>query len=241
VHEDVVTDYLAPDGVLRVAINLGNPVLAHGTPGDPGGVTVDLAREIAARLGVAVQFNCFDAARHSLAATVAGETNLCFLAVEPAREDDISFTAPYAVIEGAFAVPRGSQITTVADVDRPGVRVGVKRGSAYDLYLTRTLTRASVVPGADGVDAFRAGALEVAAGLRAPIAAFVAGNSDVRMIDEPFMQIQQALGTRRDAPVATGRFLNEVVEHLKRSGFIASALQRAGQPSATVAPAASSA
>lgn len=59
---DVVSD-LAPTGSLRASINLGNPVLAQGTPNSPTGVTVDIAREVAARLGVPVQFVCFDAAR----------------------------------------------------------------------------------------------------------------------------------------------------------------------------------
>ena len=66
----VVAD-LAPTGVLRASINLGNPVLAQGTGDEPTGVTVDLAREIAARLGVPVSFTCFDAARKSLAALIA--------------------------------------------------------------------------------------------------------------------------------------------------------------------------
>ena len=59
---------LAPSGALRAAINLGNPVLAQGTSLAPTGVTVDIGREIAARLGVGVEFPCFHAARDSLAA-----------------------------------------------------------------------------------------------------------------------------------------------------------------------------
>jgi polar amino acid transport system substrate-binding protein len=163
-----ITHYLAPQGTLNAAINLGNPVLAQGTPMNPSGVTVDIARAVAARLGVEAHYHCSDAARHCFEATVAGDTDLCFLAIEPAREASITFTAPYVNIEGAFAVPRGSQIITVTDVDQPGVRVGVKQGSAYDLYLSRTLIHAGVVRGTDGVEAFRTGALEVAAGSEHP-------------------------------------------------------------------------
>ena len=147
----VVAD-LAPTGVLRASINLGNPVLAQGTSDEPTGVTVDLAREIAARLGVPVSFACFDAARKSLAALIAGAADVAFLAIEPAREAEVSFTAPYVIIEGVYAVPDGSPITTAAEVDRPGVRVGVNEGSAYDLFLSRTLAHAQVVRGADGFD-----------------------------------------------------------------------------------------
>src|SRR4051794_29818128 len=91
---------LAPTGPLRAAINLGNPVLAHGTPTEPGGVTVDLAREVAARLAVPVQFACVDAARKSFDALTSGAADLGFLAIEPARAAEVAFTGPYVLIEG---------------------------------------------------------------------------------------------------------------------------------------------
>jgi polar amino acid transport system substrate-binding protein len=157
---------LAPTGVLRASINLGNPVLAQGTPDAPAGVTVDIAREIAARLGVPVSFLCFDAARKSFEAMTTGLADICFLAVDPARAAEVAFTAPYVVIEGVYAVPTDSAFTTPADVDSPGVRIGVKQGSAYDLFLARTLQHATVVRGTDGVDAFRSEHLDAAAGIR---------------------------------------------------------------------------
>ncbi len=104
-RSDIVMD-LAPTGVLRTALNLGNPVLVQGTPAAPAGVTVDIANEIAARLGVPAEFRCFGAARESFAATVAGQADICFLAIEPARAAEIAFTAPYVLIEGVYAVPR---------------------------------------------------------------------------------------------------------------------------------------
>lgn len=138
---DIVAD-LAPTGTLRVSINLGNPVLAQGSATRPSGVTVDIARELGFRLRLPVELICFDAARDSFEAMVAGRADIFFLAVDPAREKAVAFTAPYAVIEGVFAVPNGSAINSSADVDRPGVRIGVKKGSAYDLFLTRTLAHA---------------------------------------------------------------------------------------------------
>ena len=74
----------------------------------------------------------------------------------------------------------------------------MKRGSAYDLFLSRTLQHASVVRGDEGVEVFRAEGLEVAAGIRQPMTAFAAAHPDVRLIDEPFMQIRQAVGTTTD-------------------------------------------
>ncbi|MEU0797508.1 transporter substrate-binding domain-containing protein [Amycolatopsis sp. NPDC005961] len=227
---------LAPTGVLRAAVNLGNPVLAHGTPDAPGGVTVDLAREVAARLDVPVEFVCFDAARKSFEALTSDAADLCFLAIEPARAASVAFTAPYVVIEGVYVVPSESPFNAPEDVDRPGVRIGVKEGSAYDLYLTRTLSRATIVRGSDGVAAFESQGLEVAAGIRQPMTSYVSSHPGTRVIPERFMQIRQAVGTTPARRPETVAFLRELVEELKANGFVADALRRANQPDATVAP-----
>jgi polar amino acid transport system substrate-binding protein len=224
---------LAPTGVLRASINLGNPVLAQGSVADPSGVTVDIAWEVGARLGLPVELVCFDAARKSFEALASGAADLCFLAIEPAREAEVAFTAPYVEIEGVYAVPVDSPVRGPDDVDRPGVRVGVKSGSAYDLFLTRTLRNATVVRGDDGVDVFRTEGLEVAAGIRQPITAFVASNPDVRLVEERFMAIRQAVGTTKDRQPETVAFLRELVAELKKNGFVAESLRRAGQ-SATI-------
>ncbi|MFD2082637.1 polar amino acid transport system substrate-binding protein [Actinopolymorpha cephalotaxi] len=232
-----IAEDLAPTGVLRASINLGNPVLAQGTPTNPSGVTVDIAREVAARLGLPVRLLCFDAARKSFEAMATGEADLCFLAIEPAREAEVSFTGPYVVIEGVLVVPQDSPLSTVADVDRPGVRIGVKRGSAYDLYLSRTLRHAEVVRGEEGVEVFRDQALDAGAGIRQPMTEYVAAHPEFRLIDERFMQIRQAVGTTRDRAPETVRFLRELVEELRAGGFVAESLRRASLPATLVASA----
>jgi polar amino acid transport system substrate-binding protein len=230
----VVAD-LAPTGVLRAAINLGNPVLAQGTSSTPTGVTVDLAREIAARLGVPVSFVCFGAALKSFEALTAGAADVAFLANEPARAAEVLFSPAYVIIEGVYAVPEGSPITTASDVDRPGVRVGVKEGSAYDLFLSRTLTHAEVVRGSDGIVVFRDQGLEVAAGIRQPLARHVASHPGLRLVEPRFMQISQAIATTKNRTETAVAFLHAFVETAKANGFVADALARSGQD-ATVAP-----
>jgi polar amino acid transport system substrate-binding protein len=235
IADRVVWD-LVPGGALRAAINLGNPVLAQGTPATPGGVTVDIAREFGARLRVPVDLVCFAAARESFEAMVRGDADICFLAIEPARAAQVAFTAPYVVIDGVFTVPEDSGITGLADVDREGVRIGVNEGSAYDLFLSRTLRRASVVRGQDGIGVFREQGLDAGAGIRQVVMDFVDGNPEFRMIDEGFMQIRQAVGTTRTRSPGTVRFLASVIEELKASGFIGDALRRSGQDTALMAP-----
>jgi polar amino acid transport system substrate-binding protein len=227
---------LAPSRTLRAAINLGNPVLAQGTAAEPSGVTVDLARELASRLGIGVELVCVDAARASFEAISADRADICFLAIEPAREAELAFTAPYVVIEGVFLVPRDSSIRTIADVDRPDVRIGVNDGSAYDLFLSRTLERATVVRAADGFAVFRERGLEAMAGIRQPLVALAAADDGLRLLDDPFMEIRQALATTRSRTAETVAFLWSFVEELKANGFVAASLRRANQLDAAVAP-----
>jgi polar amino acid transport system substrate-binding protein len=227
---------LAPEGVLRAVINLGNAVLAGGTAGDPTGITVDLARELALRLGVEARLTCVDAARKSFEALQARRVDLAFLAIEPEREADLAFTAPYVLVEGVYVVPTPSAIGTAAEVDRPGVRVGVKRGSAYDLHLTRTLATAEVVRGDEGVEVYAGQGLEAGAGIRQPTVAWADAHPGHRVLEPAFMQIRQAVSTTRDRADATVGFLHEVVEDLKASGFVADSLARTGKHDVTVAP-----
>jgi polar amino acid transport system substrate-binding protein len=234
VTADIVTD-LAPGGVLRASINLGNPVLAQGTTDAPRGVTVDLAHEIASRLGVPAEFRCFAAARESFEAASTGQADVCFLAIEPARASDIDFTAPYTLIEGVYAVRQDSPLRAVDAVDSPGVRIGVKKGSAYDLFLTRTLLNATVIRSGEDADLFADEALDVAAGVREPMTEFVAANPAYRLIEGRFMEIRQAVGTAKGKGQETVQFLHDLVEELKASGFVEDALRRSGQ-TAPVAP-----
>src|SRR5918999_4010509 len=93
---------LAPSGTLRAGINYGNPILAQKDPatGELRGITVDLARELARRIDVPVQLVPFDAAGKMTDALKTGAWDVAFLAVDPARAEEISFTAPYLEIEG---------------------------------------------------------------------------------------------------------------------------------------------
>ncbi|MEI5098766.1 transporter substrate-binding domain-containing protein [Streptomyces sp. PmtG] len=222
--------------MLRASINLGNPVLAQGSAADPGGVTVALAREVGARLGVPVRFVCFDAARKSYAAMAEGHADLCFLAVDPDREEEVAFSRPYVHIEGVYAVPVGSAFVSADDVDRAGVRVGVKKGSAYDLHLSRSLRHATVVRGDEGVDVFHAEGLDVAAGIRQPLTSHVAQRDELRLLEPAFMTIRQAMGIPKERSPETVRFLSGLVSELLASGFVGEALRRSGQDAALAAP-----
>src|SRR5262245_12049904 len=237
VSPDVLKD-LAPTGKVRAAINLGNMVLAQKEPttGQPKGITPDLARELGRRLGVPVELVPFDAAGKVFEAVKTGAIDVMFLAIEPVRANEIAFTPPYVIIEGVYIVPKDSNLKTVADVDREGVRIGVSRNSAYDLYLTRTLKHATLVRGDDGVGLFIKDKLDAAGGVKQPLVKFASTNPNVRVMDGRFMEIRQAMGTPKGRGEAGARYLRGFVEDMKASGFVAAALKRSNQDAAVAPP-----
>ncbi len=234
------TKCLAPTGKLRAAINIGNPVLAHrdAATGEVSGVSVDIARELARRLSCPVDFVVFDIAGKVTAAASQNVWDIGFLAIDPKRATEIDFTAAYVVIEGVYLVQAKSDLTRNEDIDRPGVRVSVGNGSAYDLYLSRTLKQAEIVrapTSAAAIDAFARGEIAVAAGIRQPLAAYASTHLDARVLPGRFMAIEQAMGTPKGNFLGAN-YLRAFVEDLKASGFIAEALQRNHQGDAMVAP-----
>lgn len=227
-------------GILRASINLGNPILAHAAAdGVPAGVSVDLAREFAKRLGVEVEFVVFKTASESVQALENGLADIGFFAIDPLRGEQISFTAAYVVIEGAYLVAQTSHIQSLDQVDRPGHRVVVGQGSAYDLYLTRNLKQAQILRAATSqavVDTFIESGVEVAAGVRQQLQADAARLSGLRLLDGHFMLIRQAMGTPKERGPVAAEYLARFVEDMKATGFVAQALLRHGVKGAQVAP-----
>ncbi|MHB2210970.1 ABC transporter substrate-binding protein [Methylobacterium sp. CM6257] len=229
---------LAPTGTLRAAINLGNPVLARAGADGLTGVSVDLARALARRLGVPVAFVTFPGAGAVSGSAGSGTWDICFLAIDPKRAEWITFTDPYVLIAGSYLVPAASPIRALEGVDRDGVRVSVGRGSAYDLYLTRVLKNATLVrapTSAEAVTAFARDGLDVAAGVHQPLAAHAAAHPEVRLLPGHFMEIPQAMGlpVGRDAGAA---YLAAFLAQAKADGLIASRLEANGQDPGLAAP-----
>ncbi|MFT4267735.1 MAG: transporter substrate-binding domain-containing protein [Xenophilus sp.] len=230
----------APAGRLRASINLGNPILAHrDAQGRPAGVSVDLARALAQALGVEAELVVFEKAAQSVDAVRAEAADVGFFAVDPARSQGLRFTAPYVLIEGSYLVPAGAALADNAEVDRPGTRVAVGRGSAYDLFLTRELKAAQIerVANADAVrEALKAGRVEVAAGIRQLLEGWAREDAALRLLPGRFMVIQQAMGLPEGRGALAAAALADFVEEAKRSGFVAEALARHGVQGASVAP-----
>ena len=231
---------LAPTGKLRVGINYGNPVLAtrDRTSGQLSGVAVDLARELGRRTDLPVELVGFESAGKMVEGLQAAAWDVAFLAVDPGREQEINFTAPYIEIEGTYLLPPGSALVAIADVDREDVRVGVSSKSAYDLFLSRNLKHAQLVRASSPEAAFDlilAGKVDALGGVRQHLVANTAKLPGSRVLDGRFMAIQQALGIPKGREAGIS-YLREFIEDVKASGLVAQALEKAGVQGVSIAP-----
>jgi polar amino acid transport system substrate-binding protein len=227
--QEVISE-LAPTGVLRAAINMGNFLLVTGRSpsGDPEGVAPDMAREIASRLGVPVAYVPFARPGELADAAGGGVWDIGLIGAEPARAEKIAFTPAYVEIEATYLVPAGSPLKTIAEVDRAGVRIAVTARSAYDLWLERNIKEAQLVRSEGGDATFKQFAderLEALAGLRPRLLEDAAKLPGARILDGQFTAVQQAVGTARNN-TAGAAFLRDFVEEAKKSGLVARLIER---------------
>ena len=233
---------LAPTGTLRAAINMGNPLLVTGrtASGDPAGVAPDMALAIADSLGVPVAFVQFPRPGDVADAAGTGVWDIGLIGAEPARAERIAFSPAYVEIEATYLVPAGSDVHTLPQVDRPGARIAVSAGSAYDLWLSRNLRQATLVR-ADGLaaayDLFVTEALDALAGLRPALLDDAARLPGARILDGSFTAVQQAVGTSTANPDGAA-FLRGFVGQAIATGLVAGLIARHGVRGLSVADAA---
>jgi polar amino acid transport system substrate-binding protein len=231
---------LAPTGVLRAGINLSNFLLVTGksASGDPEGVSPDMAREIAARLGVPVKYVAYKTPGELADAADAGAWDIGLIGAEPQRAEKIAFTAAYVEIEATYLVPAGSPLKAIADVDKKGVRIAVTGRSAYGLWLDRNIKNAELVRSGSldaAYDQFVAEKLDALAGLRPRLLSDVQKLPGARILDGQFTAVQQAIGTAKKNS-AGADFLRTFVEEAKASGFVAKLIERHKVIGLSVAP-----
>ena len=238
--DHVVRAELAPTGVLRAGINTGNFLLVTGCAenGDPVGVSPDVAAEIARRLGVALKLVPYSDPGSLADAADRGEWDIGNIGAEPQRAKTIAFTPAYCEIEATYLVPAGSPIRSTEDVDRPGIRVVTKGRAAYGLWLENNLRHAELIR-TDTIDGsfevFVEQGLDALAGLRPRLLKDVERLPGARILEGQFSAVQQAVGTpSRNTQAA--RWLADVIEELKSSGFIATLIEKHGVKGLTVAP-----
>lgn len=232
---------LAPTGVLRAGINLSNFLLVTGRDDndDPTGVSPDLAATIAAQLGVPLELVSFRSPGELADAANDDVWDIGNIGAEPKRAEHIAFTAAYCEIESTYLVPADSPITSIDQVDQPGIRIASAARAAYDLWLERNLEHATLVHAESlggSFDLFVTEQLDALAGLRPKLLTEVEKLPGARILDGYFSTVQQAVGTPRNRDAAGAGYLAEFVEAAKSGGLIADLITSHEVAGLSVAP-----
>ncbi|WP_438997770.1 transporter substrate-binding domain-containing protein [Candidatus Puniceispirillum sp.] len=221
---------LAPTGVLRVAINLGNSLLVTGQEDDgtPIGISPDIAKHVASILDVPCRFVLFDRPGQLADAVDQGLWDIGNIADEVERSKTIDFSNPYVLIDTHFLVRDDSEFQTNRDVDTLGATIAVSERSAYELWLRENFKKARIVS-ADSIaqshEYFRQGKAVILAGLLPKLEEELSFRPGYRIIKPPFTAIKQAMGVRKNNPELV-EFLNNVVATLIKNGFIHASLEK---------------
>jgi polar amino acid transport system substrate-binding protein len=231
---------LAATGTLRAAINYGNFILAtkDKATGESRGVAIDLAHEVARRLGVPLEIVAYDLVAVMVDAAPTGAWDIAFLGSDPARETVMSFTAAYLEIEATYLVAAGSPLRAAAEVDREGRRVAAPARANYELFLERNLAHARLVSAESAEAAFdllATGKVDALAGLTQGLTGLATRLPGSRILDGRFMAVQQSIAVPRGREAGLA-YLRAVVEDAKASGLVARAIARTGARGVSVAP-----
>jgi polar amino acid transport system substrate-binding protein len=231
---------LAPTGKLRVGLQLGSPhnVIRDSASGEMNGVGFDLGRELARRMGVPFEPITYPSVGALLDAGKTGAWDVAFVGFSPARAKDWDFTALHMEVEFGYLVPAGSSISTMADVDRSGIRVAVQEKSQPDIFVSRTLKNAEVVRApslagivemlkaakADAIFSIKPSLFEASKQL--PGSRVLEGRPGV----DPHAMV---MPKGREVGLAYAR---QFIEEAKSGGLVKAAIDRVGMRGAVVAP-----
>jgi polar amino acid transport system substrate-binding protein len=220
---------LAPTGSLRAGINLSNTLFTRQrADGEVEGVSVDVMRELASRLGVPLAIVVYPTPGEVADVAQDNVWDTAILAIEPARAKTIDFSPPITEIEATYVVHDDSALRSVADVDKPGVRISAPEKAGYELFLTRTIEHARIVRAKSSqgaIDAFSERRADALSGLKPSLLDAMPKLTGARMLEGTFMTVNHGIGTPRSRPVGAA-YLRAFVASLNADGFIEQSIAR---------------
>ena len=221
---DVILKQLAPKGYLRAAINLSNFLLVTGQEanGDPKGVSPDMAKALANELGIDLELVPFKRPGELADAVSEDVWDIGNIANEAERAKSITFSLPYTLIESTYLVRKSSNIQSLKDVDKKGVRIAVAERSAYDLWLAENIKKA-ILKRAKTIDEsfsiFELNKYEVLAGLRPKLIDDLEKTEECQILPEAFTFVNQCIGSK-PGNVEAENFINDFIKKSIENGFV---------------------
>ena len=233
---------LAPTGTLRATFIAQNPVQAV-TDAKSGAVTgpaADLTAALAKKHNVAFTIRGVDGVRGVIESVKSGTADIGFVAYDPTRAADVDFAQTYLLAHNGYVVRAESDIRISADVDRPGIRVGVGEVDVGGLYLKRTLKHATLVPNpSSGMpEALRllvSGDVQAYAANKERLIATFGADARFRILADNFLSVRQAIAVPKGS-TARLALVNAFLDEARATGLVKAAIDRAGLRGADPAP-----
>jgi len=223
---------LAPTGKLRAGMNLANTLFTtkDAATGELRGVSVDLMRELASRLGVPLELVVHATPGDVADAVGKGTWDVAILAIAQARAQTIAFSPAITEIEATYVVHKNSVLRSVGQVDASGIRISAPEKAGYELYLTQTLRNATLTRTKGfqaSLDLFKERRADAVAGLRPMLLASMDKMPDARLLEGRFMTVNHGLCTPSERRAAA-EYLKAFAEEMNASGFVARSIERHG-------------
>lgn len=225
-------------GKVRVAL-FPPQYLKDAATGEIRGVWVEVARALAAHIGVALTIIELSNPDQLQACLATGACDVGAMGYDPTRAPQVGgFTPPFMRVDYSFLVPAGSPIQSFAQADQRGVRIAAVSNHSSTLTLSRKLTRAEQVGTATPDEAFellRSGRVDAWASIRPTLLEFSVKLPGSRVLADSYGANWPALVVPKgqDARLA---YLSEFVEEAKASGMVQQAIERSGYAGYQVAP-----
>jgi polar amino acid transport system substrate-binding protein len=231
---------LAPTGKLRVAFLL-TPLYAtkDTVSGELRGVAPDLGRQLAASAGLPFEAVTYSGVPPLINGAKAGEWDVALSGINAERAAVIDFSPPFMEVEQGFLVRAGVPIATAAEVDRPGIRIGVIERAGADIALTRDLKNAQLVRVAGAAELFglfSAGRADVLAATKSALFAEAAKQPGSKVLEGRLLVEPIGMGVPKGRPARAAEFVGRFVESAKADGRVGAAIEQAGLRGVTVAP-----
>jgi polar amino acid transport system substrate-binding protein len=222
---------LAPTGKLRVGLIASNPVLVtRGADGSLGGVSVGVARALAARLGVPIELKPYDNPARYNESLSTDDWDIGLAARDPSRAEHLTFSVTFMEVDNGYVARAGAAPITAEEVDRVGVTIAVAQGSAPHNVLQRLIKNAEIVPVPGGFeparDALATGKADVY-GENLHLAHRIADAlPGARVLPGRFNVVQMAIGVRKRAASALPT-VDEFVNGMRSDGTVEKAIAEA--------------
>lgn len=233
---------LASTGTLRAVYLATNPAQAvqDRATGEIRGASADLTREIGRRLNVPVVLAPSASPQTVIDAVARKEADIGFVAYARSRTGTVEFSQTYMLVNQSFLVPEASALRSVADIDRAGLRISGGKGDSITLYLARVLKQAALVE-TDGTPAdtwrkFEAREIDAFGANRQRLTNLMKERPGYRLLPDNVFDVPQTIVVAKGNMTALA-FVNRVIEDVRQSGFLRSALERSGIVGIDVAPA----